>query len=320
MKRSVAAVACLFVMSACGDGGSGAAEVRSQGFDPSVAATVLSAFDSADSAAGAAGDVAALRGQETEPAVLFSVASARSAKANGRKQPTFRHTEPLFAIPDGATDCFVASATLRLTGEELERRDVSVFQRQPDGAWRLSHNVLLGQDTQADAVAIDPVAVPGAGAIPADRRDGLGREVFARTTGKSSPDGAPVAPAPLLDQRLAGGWKIYQQQLSGAGLTVTRDLESVDVSSCAARAGSATLLFLTLKFTDTMAAAPGRNTPALLPAKSPDGVALGLSADVRGKTVAVSRTEVFLLSVPDDKAAPSTVLGLNDTATAATAG
>jgi hypothetical protein len=311
---AAAAASCLLAAGGCATDPPAPAEAAPR-FDAAAAATVLGGFDTADSAASTSGDEKGLRAHEVEPALLFSVAAVRSARAHGRKQPTFQHVNPAFAIPSDGS-CFLTVATLRLAGEELDRRDVSVFVREGDGAWRLSHNVLLGQETPPAAVAVDAEGLAGPHAIPAGRQETLARELFARGTGKTSPDDA-VAPVPLLDQRLAGGWTIYQQQLAAAGLSATRRLDGFATSACAARVAGETLLFLTLKLTDTVTAAKGKSTLATLPPDSPDAVALGLDKGLRGRTLTVVRTEVFLLSVSAGDAGRATVLGVGDVATTA---
>lgn len=280
------------------------------------AAAVLRAFDAANSAATTTGDENLLRTQEVEPALSFSIAAIRAARRNGRSQPAFQHRAPAFAIaPDGS--CFVAVAALRLAGEELDRRDVSIFVHDA-GGWRLSHHVLLGPETPADATAISPTAVSAAAAM-ADHQDRrLATEVHARSTGTSTPHDT-ITPSPLLDRRLAGGWAIYQQQLASRGLSVTRTLDAHTAAPCAAEVAGHRLAFLTLTLTDTIKAAGGRRTPAVLSPDSPDGVALGLRTDLRGRSVQVRRTEVFLVSVAAGGAGPDAVLGLNDAATSATA-
>jgi hypothetical protein len=313
-RRAVALAAVAAALAACGGGP--AAAPAPGGFDPAAAGSVLATFDRLDSAASTAADPRALAGQETTPALDFSLASARTARANGRRQPAFTHVRPAFAIPAGPDPlCFLATGTLQLSGQELGSPDVSQFVRTAAG-WKLSHNV---QVSAGGTVAFGP-AVPTAAALPVDRRQALGAELFARTI--ATPNATPtlVAPSPVLDQRLAAGWTFYQQQLSARRETASRRLVRTEWSDCAARTTAGTLAFVTLYAVDTLA--PGRGGPAavVLPAGSPDLLSTGHKAALRGATITVERTEIFLLSVPDSTAAQATVLGLNDAATTVTAG
>ena len=85
-------------------------------------AAVLAAFDKADSAASATGDLQALRRQETGPSLDVSTAAVHTAAANDRTQPPFKHTAAEFAVPDGTPGCFLAEATLTLSGDEQARQ------------------------------------------------------------------------------------------------------------------------------------------------------------------------------------------------------
>ena len=77
----------------------------------------------------------------------WTSASPQSVRAayNQRTQPSFQHINPVFAVPPGDPTCFLATATLRLTGSELAPTDVSQFVRGADGQWKLSHNVQVTQ-------------------------------------------------------------------------------------------------------------------------------------------------------------------------------
>jgi outer membrane murein-binding lipoprotein Lpp len=89
------------------------------GLTAAKAASILSSFDAADSAATAAGNIEALRSQEITPALQSSIAAARRNALTKRAQPGYRHTNPRFAVPAGDATCFMVGATLHSTGTEL---------------------------------------------------------------------------------------------------------------------------------------------------------------------------------------------------------
>jgi len=296
---------------ASGPGGGGPAV---QAFDAAAATGVLAKFDEVNSAATVAGDLVALGQQEVRPSLDISLAAARSTKAKGRAQPGFQHADPVFAIPQGDPTCFVAEATLRVSGGELTRQDVSHFTRGTDGTWRISHNVLLSKDVPAGSLKLgQQPGVLGDQAVAADRRTALADEVFARTIGATATGPSQILPNRQLDQQLAAGWSVYQQQLGQQGMQVTRTLLGAQWSTCAAASPQGTVLFVALDVLDTLAPAPGGPATVTLPAGSPDLLSVGRTDAATGARVEVPRTETFLLLVPDS--GPSTVLGLNDAAT-----
>jgi hypothetical protein len=316
---AVLAGCCGLALVACGHstGQAPGAAVRT-GFTDQGAAAVLAAFDQADSAASSAGDLTALAGQEVDPALRSSLAAVHRARAQNVTQPAFQHSSPAFALPDRAADCFVVAATLRSSGGALARTDVSQFVRTPDGRWKLSHNVQVGQGVMGTIRAIGGrPALPTAQAVAASRRDALSAEVFARTTGGRPTGDSVVTASVLLDQQFAAGWQIYQQQMAAAGMVVSRRLSTSDWSACAVPVAGGTLTFLTLAATDTIAPRPGGPTTVTLPAASPDMVGTGQRASLRGRQIAVSRVDVFLLLVPPTGAA--SVLGLSDAPVSITA-
>jgi hypothetical protein len=314
------AAAAVLALSACGTGPAPApVAAAAGGFDAAAAGAVLTRFDTLDSTASTAADPKALAGQETSPSLDFSLASARTAQANGRRQPPFTHVRPSFAIPAGAEPlCFLATGVLQLSGQELAQPDVSQFVRTAAG-WKLSHNVQVSAGAGTDAGIAFSSAGPTAAALPIDRRQALSAELFARSIAATGSTPTLIAPSPVLDQRLAAGWTFYQQQLAAHRTTATRRLVRAEWSDCAARTAAGTLAFVTVYAVDTLAPAHGGPAAVTLPAGSPDLLSTGHRQAVRGTSISVERTEIFLLSVPDSTAAQSTVLGLNDAATAVTA-
>lgn len=314
LRFAVAVAVAVLVVAGCGRSvvdSAGAGPATAGTFNASAAGAVLAAFDHADSVASSGGDLSALAAQEASPVLHASVASVNRAKAAGRTQPAFRHLDPVFAIPAGTPSCFLTVATLSTAGAELTRTDVSQFVRSADDAWKLSHNVQIGS---AQAPAIRALggrpAVTSTGAIDNERRARLSAEVFNRTIAAGAPDVSVLATSVLLDQQFAAGWRVYQQQMSAAGMSVARTLVAADWSACAVTLDQGTLTFLTLTVTDTVRARQGG--PARLDPHSPDLVGLGRQA-ATGSTIAVSRVEVILLLVP--AGAPATLLGLNDAPT-----
>ncbi|GAA0587221.1 hypothetical protein GCM10010172_85410 [Paractinoplanes ferrugineus] len=277
-------------------------------FGAPAATGVLAAFDDADSAATVAGDLAGLRGQEVSPSLDASVAAVNKARLVRRNQPGFRHVDPVFALPTADTGCFLVTAKLRLTGEELLLRDVSHFVRTPEGGWKLSHNVQIGPDGQAALASLgSAAAVSSTEALPAGLRERLAAQLFARTIGSGAPDTTLVASNVLLDRRFAGGWAVYSQQMQGAGMAVARTFQKAQWSDCAARTSAGTLAFVTLAVSDTITGPTASLTPA-----APDMAALGRSEAVHGRRIRVARLQTFLLLVPADAAAPASLLGLAD--------
>jgi hypothetical protein len=315
----VVAVLAAVALSGCGSGPGPEPAAAAGGFDAVAAGAVLTRFDAADSAASSAADPRALAGQETSPSLDFSLASARTAQANDRRQPAFTHVRPSFAIPAGPDPlCFLATGTLQLSGQELGQADVSQFVKTAAG-WKLSHNVQVSAGAGTGTGVAVGSAGPTAAALPIDRRQALSAELFARTIAATGVTPTLIAPSPVLDQRLAAGWTFYQQQLSAHRTTATRRLVRTEWSDCAGRTTAGTLAFLTVYAVDTLAPARGGPATVVLPAGSPDLVSTGHRQALRGASISVERTEIFLLSVPDSAAAQSTVLGLNDAATAVTA-
>lgn len=310
----------LLALAGCGgaseDGaGTAGAQPATDGLTETAAAKVLKDFDQADSAASTAGDVEALGRLETEPALLASVAAVHRARFHRRVQPAFSHVEPAFARPAGDPRCFLATARLQLTGEELTRTDVSQFVRGADGQWRLSHNVQVAADLVPVAASLAGApAGPVDDAVDGARRQALSAQVFARTTGSGTPDLAVLAHSAALDEQLAAGWSIYMQQMGSAGMAVDRRLTGSEWSSCAAHPADGTIVFLTLNLTDSIVATIDGKDAVLAP-PAPDLVAVGRTTPVTGKTITVTRTEVFLLHVPAQPGAAAKVLGLTDTAT-----
>lgn len=309
------------VASGCGSGRAATATAgsapKSSEFTASAAAGVLAAFDHADSAASAAGDLDALKLQETTPSLYASTASVHRAQARQTSQPAFQHMAPTFAIPAAPADCFLASATLKLVGEELNLADVSQFVLVPGSGWKISHNVQIGSDGVAALRGMNPVATSSTTAISDQSRQAIQNEIFARTTGSSAAY-TVVASNTELDKQLAVGWTFYQKQMSSAGMTVTRSLDKAAWSDCAARTATGTAAFLTLSSTDTITPKHGGPATASLAPASPDMVSLGETAPVKGKTVKVSRVDVFLVLVPNTAGTPATVLGLSDAPVSAT--
>jgi hypothetical protein len=277
-------------------------------FGASAATEVLAAFDNADSAASAAGDVTGLRAQEVSPSLDGSIAAVNKARLVRRNQPGFKHVNPVFALPAADAGCFLVMARLRLTGEELPLNDVSHFTRTPEGSWKISHNVQIGPDGQAALAALGrSSAVASTEALPDGLRQRLAAQLFARTIGSGAPDTTLVASNVLLDRRFAGGWAIYTQQMQGAGMTVARTFARAEWSRCAARTPAGTLAFVTLDVSDTITGKAVSLTPA-----APDMAALGRTAAVHGSRIRVARVQSFLVLVPPDGAAPATLLGLAD--------
>jgi hypothetical protein len=184
---------------------------------------------------------------------------------------------------------------------------------EPGGSWRLSHNVQVGQaaTTVVRAMGAKP-AVDSAQAIDPARRDALATEVFTRTLGGKSAGAALVAPTALLDQQFAAGWQVYQRQMAGAGMAVTRSLVDTAWSPCAAPVPGGMLTFLTLHALDTIRPAPGGAATVTLSPQSPDLSGTGQRNAVTGSSVTVSRVQVFLLLVPPAGGGGATVLGLGD--------
>ncbi|MEO3819600.1 hypothetical protein [Plantactinospora sp. B24E8] len=311
-----------------GLGGCGADQAVSAGGTPSAAASgfgatqaaeVLAAFDEGDSAASTAGDPDALARFETAPALDASLAGVRRADYHKRTQPAFQHVDPKFALPGTDPRCFLVSATLRITGEESTYVDFSQFVRTPVGDWKLSHHVQVSREAvpAIGDLSASP-AVPSAEAVGERSRKAIATELLARTIATDRADTSLVASSPLLDQQFAAGWTIYQQQMAAARMTVERTMQSAEWSACAARTPGGTLALLTMYVTDRVAPAAGNRAPVVLPAESPDMIALGERDGVRGPAVSVSRVEVFLLLVPDAEGSPARVLGLSDAPTKVT--
>lgn len=318
-----AAAAALLVLTSCGGepvDAAAPAPDASATFGRDRAALVLTAFDQADSAASVAGDVEALRTQEVSPSLDLSIAAVRRAVHNQRSQPSFQHINPVFAVPAGDPSCFLATATLRLTGSELAPTDVSQFVRGADGLWKLSHNVQVTQPSLVAARSIDGrPATQGGAALDETSRRALAAEVFARSIGSTTSNRSLVASSPLLDGQFAGGWEVYGQQLAGVGAAVGRTMDQAQWSDCAVAVSAGTLTFLTIHATDALRPAPdGPATVALVP-QSPDLIATGHRTTVSGKSIQVTRVQTFLLLVPAQTTGTS-VLGLNDTALTVTAG
>jgi hypothetical protein len=313
--------ALLIVLAVAGCGKKaepGSPAPQKAGFDAAAATVVLTAFDQADSAATSAGNVEALASQETGAALEASVASAHRTKAQGRTQPQFQHTKPVFAIPAAEQpDCFLTVATLALPGEELQRTDLSQFSRQPAGGWKLSLHVLVAPEAEAAVRTIggQPASTADA-AIPAPRREAIAAEVFGRSVATKGADNSTVASSAILDNQLAAGWGIYQQQMNGAKIDVSRHLDGTEWSACAVKTAAGTVAFLTLRVTDNIAPQPGGPAKATLVPQSPDLMATGHTTPVQGASIAVARVEMFALLVPDAGAA--SVLGATDAAIAVT--
>ncbi|MCU7723834.1 hypothetical protein ODJ79_08925 [Actinoplanes sp. KI2] len=277
-------------------------------FGVPAATDVLAAFDKADSAATVAGDVPGLRTSEVSPSLDGSIAAVNKARLVRRNQPGFRHVDPVFALPADTAGCFLVTAKLRLTGEELLVTDASHFIRTPAGGWKLSHNVQIGPDGQAALASLGSAsAVPSAEALPDGLRQRLAAQLFTRTTGAETPDTTVVASNVLLDRRFAGGWAIYSQQMQGAGMKVARTFSRAEWSDCAARTSAGTLAFVTLAVSDTITGSAAALTP-----EAPDMAALGRTAAVHGRSIRIARLQTFLLLVPPDGSGPATVLGLAD--------
>lgn len=312
-----ALVLAALVLAGCG--GQGAA-LPEPGTGPTAGGAVsfqkiLTAFDAADSSASGGGDLDRLGTLETSPSLEVSVAAVHRARATGRSQPVFRHLKPDFAGPDSDDPrCFLVTANLQLTGEEMSPTDVSHFVRDREGRWLLSHNVQVTPDAAGAARGIaGHAAQPGGLLLEESRRSALAAELFSRTIAAGAPDHAVVAPNRLLDQQLAAGWNVYREQMSGAGMTVTRTLTGSEWSTCAVSTTGGVLTFLTLYAVDTVGSKLA-GTPVTLPPNSPDVMSSGRRGPVSGSAVKVSRLEVFLLLVPASGAAG--VLGLVDAATA----
>ncbi|MEH0932299.1 hypothetical protein [Micromonospora sp. CPCC 205558] len=318
-----AATVALLVLTGCGGEPVDAATPAPHGsaaFGRDRAALVLTAFDQADSAASVAGDVEALRAQEVSPSLDLSIAAVRRAEYNQRAQPSFQHINPVFAVPPGEPSCFLATATLRLTGSELAPTDVSQFVRGADGQWKLSHNVQVTQPSLVVARSIDGrPATAGGAAVDETSRRALAAEVFARSIGSTTGNRSLIASSPLLDGQFAGGWEVYGQQLAGAGAAVQRTMDSAQWSDCAVAVPTGTLTFLTIHATDTLRPAPGGPATVRLEPQSPDLIATGHRTAASGKSIRVTRVETFALLVPT-QAVGTSVLGLNDTALTVTVG
>jgi hypothetical protein len=306
-----AILAVLLVSGSTGCARSGTAAAApgpAPAFGAPAATEVLTAFDTADSAATVAGDAAALRASEVSPSLDGSIAAVNKARLVKRKQPAFQHVDPVFALPATTEGCFLVVAKLRLTGEELLINDASHFLRTPEGSWKLSHNVQIGPDGQAALAALGTASAVTTGeAVPDAQRERLAKQLFTRTTGAEAPDTTLVASNVLLDQRFAGGWAVYSQQMQGAGMTVARTFGKAEWSDCAARTSAGTLAFVTLSVSDTITGKAAALTP-----EAPDMAALGRSEAVHGRSIRVDRLQTFLLLVPADGAAPASVLGLAD--------
>ncbi|WP_157562790.1 hypothetical protein [Micromonospora chokoriensis] len=322
MPFAAAAVA-LLVLTGCGGEPVDAATPAPQGpatFGRDRAALVLTAFDQADSAASVAGDVEALRAQEVSPSLDLSIAAVRRAAYNQRVQPSFQHINPVFAVPPGEPACFLATATLRLTGSELAPTDVSQFVLGADGQWKLSHNVQVIQPSLVVARSIDGrPATAGGTALDETSRRALAAEVFARSIGSTTGNRSLVVSSPLLDGQFAGGWEVYGQQLASVGGAVQRTMDRAEWSDCAVAVPTGTLTFLTIHATDTLRPAPGGPATVRLEPQSPDLIATGHPKAISGKSIRVTRVETFVLLVPAQTVGTS-VLGLNDTALTVTAG
>ncbi|WP_328346910.1 hypothetical protein [Micromonospora sp. NBC_00421] len=320
---TVAFVVTLLVLAGCGDqpvDAAAPAAASTTAFGADRAALVLTAFDQADSAASVSGDVQTLRTQEVSPSLDVSIAAIHRAEHNQRPQPAFQHVNPAFAVPPGEPGCFLATATLRLTGAELAPTDVSQFVRDADGRWKLSHNVQVSQPALVTARSIaGRPATAGGTAVDETSRQVLAAELFARTTGASTGNRSLVASGPLLDGQFAGGWEVYQQQLAGVGTRVARTLDRAEWSECAVAVPEGTLTFLTVYATDTLSPAPGGPATVRMMPQSPDMISTGKRAPIAGKRIRVTRVETFLLVVPAQTTGTS-VLGLNDTALTVTAG
>lgn len=314
----LSAGALLAVALTAGCGGTPAAGAAQDATPPAVssltvsaATAVLTAFDQADSAASTAGDLTALKAQETSPELDVSVAAARRALAAKHPEPGFKHASPAFAIPAGQSSCFLVGASLQETGDELARTDLSQFLKQPDGGWKISHNL---QVTAADAALVK--AIGGQTAKSTDelvdpaRLQALSTEVFARTTATGTPDQSVVAASPVLDQQLAAGWGVYTTAMSGAGMAVNRKLSDASWSPCAATVDGQTLTLLTLRATDVITPTKAGGTATLSP-MSPDLVGTGQTTAAHGTEIDVARVEMFLLAVPTT-GGPARVLALDD--------
>ncbi|MGC4866091.1 hypothetical protein ACLQ3B_11750 [Micromonospora sp. DT53] len=317
-----AATVVLLVLTGCGGEPVDAATPAPHGsatFGRDRAALVLTAFDQADSAASVAGDVEALRAQEVSPSLDLSIAAVRRAAYNQRPQPSFQHINPVFAVPPAAPACFLATATLRLTGSELAPTDVSQFALGADGQWKLSHNVQVTQPSLVVARSIDGrPATAGGAALDGTSQRALAAEVFARSIGSTTGNRSLIVSSPLLDGQFAGGWEVYGQQLAGVGGAVQRTMDRAEWSDCAVAVPTGTLTFLTIHATDTLRPAPGGPATVRLEPQSPDLIATGHLKAISGKSIRVTRVETFVLLVPAQTVGTS-VLGLNDTALTVTA-
>ena len=274
----------------------------------------LAAFDTSDSAASSAGNLAILRRDETFPSIAASVASVNRDKAAKRTQPGFRHTDPAFAAAAGAASCFLAAATLKSAGQELGQTDLSEFLASGAGGWQLSDHAIIDQ---ADEVEVDSIsaaaAVPAVDAIDATRRSQIADQLFYRSTGTDVND-ALIAPDALLDQQFAGGWQVYQQQMATYGMSVHRSLGPTSWAPCAGRTQSSTLAFLRLSATDTISPSKAGGRVYLSP-MSPDVSGVGRTTTVVGRKITVQRVQDYLVSVPDNAAAPVRVLAISDAPT-----
>jgi hypothetical protein len=182
----------------------------------------------------------------------------------------------------------------------------------PDGSWRLSHNVQVGQDStaQVHAVGLKP-ASQRPGPVPAQRLDQVAGEIFNRSTGSGAHVRTLVAESPVLDKQLALGWQIYQQQMNDFGMKVARTRTSAAWSECTARSGNSYLAFLTMQLVDTITPVSGAHAKVTLSPRSPDLAGLGHAGAVTGSQISIARVEVFLVSLPAADG-PAAVLGLTD--------
>lgn len=280
------------------------------GLTAARASTILSGFDAADSAATVAGDEAGLRQHEADPVLYASLAAVQRNAAAKRSQPGYRHTNPTYALPAAGNSCFMVAATLQSSGAELGNTDLSQFVRDSDGAWRMTHNVQVGQESATEVHAIATMPARQSSAAAPDRLAAVAGEIFNRTTGSGSANLGLVARSSVLDRQLAAGWQIYQRQLAPAGMQVSRSRSGTTWSACTAMTGQTALTFLTLNMTDTVTPAPGSKKPATMSPRSPDLAGLGHPGPVSGRRIAIHRVEVFLISIPPQAAA--SVLGLTD--------
>ena len=309
-KAAVAAVTVL-VISSCADSNPAPPTTTAVSL-----AQTLKTWDTADSTASAQNNIDGLESAEADAALMFSVSGANAARLTGHPQAQYQHLDPSFVSLSGTPSCVLASATVKLAGEELSLPDFSEF-KVVGATWILTNHIFLARSVSASSTDLSAAtAIPAQKALSTDRQRSLSTELFARTIGTKWTKPSTIGPSTLIDRQLLGGWQFYTQQMAKAKTVVTRTLNSTSWSACAAATAQGELIFLTMNLTDRLAPAAAGPKKVTIPSGTPDLQGLGKKNAVSGATIVIDRIESFVLQIPTAAGLPVQVMGMSDAPTA----